>query len=60
VRAGWCGAPRKCQCLGGGAAAQLDDVDLGNRRLIIAGRVRPIDEFTRQILPDWLGCRRTR
>ena len=41
-------------------AAQLDDVDLGNRRLIIAGRVRPIDEFTRQILLDWLGCRRTR
>ena len=41
-------------------AAQLDDVDLGNRRLIIAGRVRPIDEFTHQILLDWLGCRRTR
>jgi hypothetical protein len=41
-------------------AAQLDDVDLGNRRLIIAGRVRPIDEFTRQILLDWLGYRRTR
>ena len=41
-------------------AAQLDDVDLGNRRLIIAGRVRPIDEFTHQILLDWLGYRRTR
>ena len=41
-------------------AAQLDDVDLGNRRLIIAGRVRPIDEFTRQILLDWLDYRRTR
>jgi hypothetical protein len=41
-------------------AARLDDVDLGNRRLIIAGRVRPIDEFTRQILPDWPGYRRTR
>jgi len=41
-------------------AAQLDDVDLGNRRLIIAGRARPIDAFTRQILLDWLGCRRTR
>lgn len=38
----------------------LDDVDLGNRRLIIAGRVRPIDEFTRQILLDWLDYRRTR
>src|SRR6266536_993998 len=41
-------------------AAQLDDVDLGNRTLIIAGRVRPIDEFTHQILLDWLGYRRTR
>ena len=41
-------------------AAQLDDVDLGNRRLIIAGRVRPIDEFTHQVLLDWLGYRRTR
>jgi hypothetical protein len=41
-------------------AAQLDDVDMGNRRLIIAGRVRPIDEFTHQILLDWLGYRRTR
>jgi hypothetical protein len=27
-------------------AAQLDDAGLGNRRLIIAGRVRPIGEFT--------------
>ncbi len=41
-------------------AAQLDDAGLGNRRLIIAGRVRPIDEFTRQIMPGWPGCRRTR
>ena len=41
-------------------AAQLDDADLGNRRLIIAGRVRPIDEFTHQILLDWLDYRRTR
>ena len=41
-------------------APQLDDLDLGNRRLIIAGRVRPIDEFTHQILLDWLGYRRTR
>jgi integrase len=41
-------------------AAQLDDVDLGNRRLTIAGRVRPIDELTHQILLDWLDYRRTR
>ena len=41
-------------------AAQLDDVNMGNRRLIIAGRVRPIDEFTHQVLLDWPGYRRTR
>ncbi|MFB9631607.1 hypothetical protein [Nonomuraea helvata] len=28
----------------------LDDVDLGNRRLTIAGRTRPVDEFTHHIL----------
>ncbi|MFI7135780.1 hypothetical protein ACIBQ1_59755 [Nonomuraea sp. NPDC050153] len=36
------------------------DVDLGNRRLIIAGRPRPIDDFTHQILLEWLEYRRTR
>jgi hypothetical protein len=41
-------------------AAQLDDVDLGNRKIVIAGRVRPIDDLTRQILLDWLDYRRTR
>jgi hypothetical protein len=38
----------------------LDDVELGNRRLIIGGRVRPLDDLTRQVLLDWLGYRRTR
>jgi hypothetical protein len=38
----------------------LEDVDLGNRRLSIAGRTRPIDEFTHQLLLDWLDHRRTR
>ncbi|MFG1967397.1 hypothetical protein [Nonomuraea sp. NPDC049028] len=38
----------------------LDDVDLGNRRLTIAGRTRPIDEFTHQIPLEWLDYRRTR
>jgi len=38
----------------------LHDVDLGNRRLVIAGRVRPVDDFTRQILLEWLDYRRTR
>lgn len=41
-------------------ALLLDDVDLGNRRLTIAGRTRPIDEFTHQILLEWLDHRRTR
>ncbi|MFH8218560.1 hypothetical protein ACH4C2_05135 [Streptomyces sp. NPDC018057] len=36
----------------------LDDVDLGNRRLAIAGRVRPPDDLTRNLLPDWLEHRR--
>ena len=38
----------------------LDDVDLGNRRLTIGGRTRPIDELTRQILLEWLSYRNTR
>jgi hypothetical protein len=41
-------------------ALRLEDVDLGNRRLTIAGRVRPIDELTHQILREWLDHRRTR
>ena len=41
-------------------AIQLHDVDTGNRRLTITGRVRPTDEFTHQILLDWLGYRHTR
>jgi hypothetical protein len=38
----------------------LDDVDLGNRRLTIGGRTRPIDELTRQVLLEWLSYRNTR
>src|SRR5674536_162347 len=38
----------------------VEDVDLGHRRLTIAGRVRPIDELTHQILREWLDYRRTR
>lgn len=41
-------------------ALQLDDVDLGNRRLTIAGRTRPLDELTHQILLDWIEHRRQR
>jgi integrase len=39
---------------------QLADVDLGNRRLVIAGRVRPLDDLTRHVLLAWLAYRRGR
>ncbi|WP_158692883.1 hypothetical protein [Streptomyces roseochromogenus] len=41
-------------------AIQLSDVDLGNRWLTIAGRVRPMDDLTHQMLMAWLDhrCRR--
>lgn len=42
------------------ASLRLDDVDLGNRRLTLAGRVHPIDKLTHQILTEWLDYRRTR
>ncbi|MFJ9566021.1 hypothetical protein ACIRQQ_39065 [Streptomyces fuscichromogenes] len=38
----------------------LEDVDIGNRRLTIAGRVRPLDDLTLKLLLDWLEHRRTR
>lgn len=38
----------------------LDDVDLGNRRLTIAGLARPLDELTHRLLTDWLTYRRQR
>lgn len=41
-------------------AIQLDDVDLGNRRLTIAGRSRPLDELTYRLLVGWLDYRRSR
>ncbi len=39
---------------------QVDDIDLGNRRLTIAGRTRPLDDLTRQVILDWLSHRRSR
>ncbi|WP_146104289.1 site-specific integrase [Nonomuraea solani] len=39
-------------------ALLLEDVDLGNRRLTIAGRPRPVDDFTHQILLEWLAQHR--
>jgi integrase len=41
-------------------AMQLSDVDLGNRRLSIAGQPRPLDDLTRQVLTDWLARRQQR
>jgi hypothetical protein len=41
-------------------ALHLDDVDLGNRRLTIAGRTRPLDELTYRVLVEWLDHRRDR
>jgi site-specific recombinase XerD len=38
----------------------LDDVDLGNRRIVVASRVRPLDDLTHQALLDWLESRRSR
>lgn len=38
----------------------LADVDLGNRRLTIDGKLRPMDDFTHQTLRDWLDYRRAR
>ncbi|MFB7270013.1 hypothetical protein [Streptomyces sp. NPDC056244] len=38
----------------------LDDVNLGYRRLTIAGRVRPLDDLTLKLLLDWLEHRRNR
>lgn len=41
-------------------ALQLADADLGNRRLTIASRTRPLDDLTHQILQDWLVYRQQR
>ncbi|MFF3390220.1 hypothetical protein ACFYW1_04735 [Streptomyces sp. NPDC002669] len=42
------------------ANLMLADADLGNRRLTIAGRARPLDDLTLQLLLDWLEHRRRR
>ncbi|WP_405966668.1 hypothetical protein OG613_06015 [Streptomyces sp. NBC_00015] len=42
------------------AALMLDDVDLGNRRLTIAGRARPLDDLTLKLLTGSLNHRRRR
>ena len=35
----------------------LGDADLGNRRLVIAGRARPLDDLTKSLLLAWLQHR---
>ena len=39
---------------------RLDDADLGNRRIVIGGRVRPLEDLTRQVLLEWLTHRSAR
>jgi hypothetical protein len=39
---------------------RLDDVDLGNRRIVIGGRGRPLDDLTRQVVLEWLAHRAAR
>jgi len=41
-------------------AQLISDVDLGNRRITIAGRPRPLDDLTRRLLIQWLDYRRAR
>ncbi|GAA0275126.1 hypothetical protein GCM10010302_10970 [Streptomyces polychromogenes] len=38
----------------------LDDIDLGNRRLTIAGGARPLDDLTLEFMVEWLEYRRRR
>jgi integrase len=42
------------------ATLMLDDLDIGNRRLTIAGRARPLDDLTTKLLLDLLEHRRRR
>ncbi|WP_406401783.1 hypothetical protein [Streptomyces uncialis] len=39
---------------------QLDDVDLGNRRITVGGHVRPLDDFTHRAVLPRLDHRRSR
>ncbi|MET7892540.1 hypothetical protein [Streptomyces mirabilis] len=42
------------------ARLRLDDIDLGECRLSLAGHARPLDDLTRQAITDWLTYRRQR
>ncbi|MFE7568799.1 hypothetical protein ACFU76_17850 [Streptomyces sp. NPDC057539] len=39
---------------------RLDDVDLGNRRLVLAGHARSLDDLTREMILARLDYRRQR
>ncbi|MER6631852.1 hypothetical protein ABT301_27180 [Streptomyces sp. NPDC000987] len=39
---------------------QLEDVDLGNRRITVGGHVRPLDDLTHRAVLEWLDHRRNR
>ncbi|MEU9321898.1 hypothetical protein [Streptomyces sp. NPDC048295] len=39
---------------------QLEDVDLGNRRVTVGGHLRPLDDLTRHAVLDWPDQRRNR
>jgi integrase len=41
-------------------ALALGDLDLGNRRITIAGACRPLDDLTRRLILTWLDHRRDR
>jgi integrase len=36
----------------------LSDIDLGNRRITVAGQSRPLDDLTRRLILQWLDWRR--
>ncbi len=38
----------------------LADIDLGNRRITVAGQSRPLDDLTRRLITEWLAWRRER
>jgi integrase len=38
----------------------LGDIDLGNRRITVAGQSRPLDDLTRRLILGWLDWRRER
>jgi integrase len=42
------------------AGLQLDDIDLGNRRITISGQHRHLDDFAYNVIRDYLDHRRSR